>query len=128
MAFLFAYHYILVAREECLPTVARQTNQGSFDPIFVLSAILWWEYLFIDGNSVNVSMLFLFKINDSDKFAPYDAPPTLFLSPPQILRVDLFIFCLGCPPLKRKFGLHSSKSRPNKYHCNALWGKCEMKT
>lgn len=60
MAFLFAYHYILVAREECLPTVARQTNQGSFHPIFVLSAILWWEYLSIDGNSVNVFQCYFF--------------------------------------------------------------------
>lgn len=51
------------------------------------------------------SMLFLFKINDSDKFAPYDALPTLVLSHPQRPQVDLFTFCIGCPLLKRKLDL-----------------------
>lgn len=60
MAFSFAYHYILVAREECLPTLARLTNQGSFNTIFVLSAILCWEYLLITGNSVNVFQCYFF--------------------------------------------------------------------
>lgn len=60
MPFSFAYHYILVAWEDYLPILARLTNQDSFDSIFVLSAILCWEYLLITGNSVSVFQCYFF--------------------------------------------------------------------
>lgn len=98
-------------------------KMGSFDLIFPC-------YYFIAGNSENVwKCSFFFKIHDSDRFTPYDIPPTLVLSP-ETLRLDLFTFCLGSSPLKRKCDLDHIllNQRPNKYQRDATWGKCELKT
>lgn len=49
-------------------------------------------------------MFVLFKIPDSDKFAPKVALPILVL-PSQTSVLDLFTFSFDCPPLKKKCDL-----------------------
>lgn len=48
-------------------------------------------------------MFVLFKIPDSDRFAPKDTLTILVLPFPQTSRLDLFT--LFCPPIKRKCDL-----------------------